>query len=196
MLSFSIYCFICICVVETKIPEDNNYTIVYEYNEKEVKDFTTTYFTKTYFEIATDNCKFKVYPSNNYREIIIENMTTNHKVNISAINAGFLSSLNAEVIENEDNFIILYYDYVATQNQSVTTLHYLRIPKKSVSNDNEFLDNLGDSIKTFDIPKADNIGYLTIDDSEYKYPLVNTTTYDKFIIDENDELFVISMPNE
>ncbi len=187
--------FLCITIVEDKIPGYDDYVIVYEYNEKEVKDFTTTYFHKKDFEISTDNCQFKVYLANNNGQIIIKNMKTNYKINLCAQKMGNISVFNAEVIENENNFIILYYDYMATQNESATTLNYINIPKDSISDGNEFLFELRENIKTFEVPKADDIGYLIMEDSNYKYPFVNTTVYDKFIIDENDELFVISQKN-
>lgn len=173
------------------------YNISYEYKERNIDKFITSYYHNEEFEMNyTDAYKFRIYYSEDSSQLVVENTNTNDKINLSVEknNINFMNNvlLDGEVIENDDNFIISYYDYMSNQMGASSKVYYIRIPKSSISNDKVFLDNLQKSIKVFDVPKIDQLGYLTMEDSEYKYTLIHSTAYDKFIIDENDEIYVIS----
>lgn len=183
-------------IPENAFPEYKDYHITYDYKEKKVNNFILSYFYNEDFEMNyKDNYKFKVYYSEDLKQLIVENMSTNYKTYLSISNNNSIMNtvvLDGEVIENKDNFIIAFFDYASNEMGTSSKIYYIRIPKSSISNNNEFLDDLEKSIKVFDVPKIDMLGYLTMEDSEYKYPAIRTTAYDKFIIDENDELYVIS----
>lgn len=184
-------------IPQNKLSGYEEYNIIYEYKEKNINKFTTSYFHKEEFEMNyTDAYKFKVYYSEDLSQLIVENINTKDKINLvaekSSNNIISNVSLYGEVIENDDNFIIAYFDDISNQNGADSKVYYIKIPKNSISNDKEFLENLKKSIKIFDLPKIDQIGYLTTEDSKYKYTLIYSTVYDKFIIDENDDIYVLT----
>ena len=87
-----------------------------------------------------------------------------------------------EVIENNDAFTIL------VQKDSLeTTIYYSDyVIKNNMTNDDEFIDEIVNSFITYELPLVNDIGYITIDNSEYKYPVFYSSTYDYFIIRSGD----------
>ena len=55
-----------------------------------------------------------------------------------------------------------------------------------MSNEDAIIDDIVDSIITYELPLVTEIGYITIDNTNYKYPAFYSSTYDYFIIKSGD----------
>ena len=93
---------------------------------------------------------------------------------------------NLEVIENTDAFTILF-----SKDELESTVYYSDyVIKNNMTNDDEFIDEIVESFLSYDLPLIYELGYLTIEDSEYKYPVFYSENYDYFII-KNGDLYLI-----
>ena len=60
---------------------------------------------------------------------------------------------------------------------------------KSMLNNKDILKQVESSFKSFDVPELDMMGYLT--DQKNKYPLLKSSLDELFIIDENDNIYLV-----
>lgn len=99
----------------------------------------------------------------------------------------FKKIVDLEILHNEDEFTI-----VLLSNENDDTVYYSNyINYNNLSNDNSYIDEIENSFKEFALPKINNLGYITIDDTQYKYPLFLSDSDEKFII-KNDGIFIIN----
>ena len=74
----------------------------------------------------------------------------------------------------------------------MTKIYYSNfLNKSSLSNNQNFLDEFKKSFKTYDVPLIKEIGYMTLKDEDYKYPLFISETMDKYIIDIDSNLYKV-----
>lgn len=91
-----------------------------------------------------------------------------------------------EVIENDEAFTIL-----AAKDSIETTVYFSDFTiKNNMTNEDAFIDGIVDSFISYELPLINEIGYITLDDSDYKYPVFYSDTYDYFII-KNGDLFLM-----
>ena len=155
----------------------DEYYICYEYQEKHIDNYETTYYNKDNFDV--------------YLNYI--NINFNIEDDKLIIQAGELQ----KTIENDYIIeFIEYYDgytyhlaYIATDN-----IDYKVYYSNYLNNDLYYIDNLLDNIiesfKEYDIPDANTLGILKDLDEGTVYPFVKTTIDDIFIIN-NDNIYVL-----
>lgn len=108
--------------------------------------------------------------------LIIKNTNTGYEREFSSGIKSF------EVIENSDAFTIL-----VQKDELESTIYYSDyIIKNNMTNDDVFIDEIIDSFITYELPLVTDIGYITIDNTNYKYPVFYSSTYDYFIIKSGD----------
>lgn len=108
--------------------------------------------------------------------LIIKNVNTGYEREFGSGIVAF------EVIENNDAFTILL-----EKDELESTVYYSDyVIKNNMTNDDEFIDGIVDSFISYELPLIQEIGYMTIDDTDYKYPVFYSTTYDYFIIKSGD----------
>ncbi len=126
--------------------------------------------------------KFDIYYEDN--ELVIENLNTKDKISIK--NEYIQDYI---VVYDKDNYFIMYYDY------NEEKIYYSKFKKESFSDDKKFLKSLEDSFKEYDVPSLGKIGYLTYyDKNDYSHVyayMVSELGYE-FIIDENDDLYMLT----
>ncbi len=130
----------------------------------------------------TREYKFDIYYED--YELVIENINTNDKVSIDNENIK-----DYIVVYDEDSYFIMYYDYKEEK------IYYSKIQKDIISDDKKFLEDLKDSFQEYDVPSLAKIGYLTYYDEEdniYAYAYMISEYGYEFIIDENDNLYMLT----
>lgn len=165
-----------------------DYYICYSYDELEIGAFEEHYFNQHVYMIDYDTTdmitdlplhyEFEVFYND---KIGIKNMITEEVIYLNYENV-----YGYEVIDNTDSFIILVYDY---DDDSI--IHYMKMDKEILSNEWETLQEMKTSFESYSMPNLGRLGYLTIEESDYKYPLMISSMGDYFIIDEEDFLYLL-----
>ena len=114
---------------------------------------------------------------NSYENII--------KINENKKNVEFNNPIEILLLEQPEYYLLLVHEQDQTSGES--SIHYTNYIKKGEVKDNqEYLDNLAESLTKELVPDVNEIGYITIDDTNYKYPVFYSSTYDYFIIRSGD----------
>ena len=187
---------------EKLVPEYDSYKICYNYKEiNKYEEYTEHYPNyKNYFIIGNkEENVLKLNESGNVEEGIQEQnynfeFILSDKGIVSLVNniTNYKTSLkyndvqNIEVLENEKNYIVVVH---TTENES--TIYYSDfIRKDSISMEEEYIEEFKNSFIKYELPEVSKFGYITIDDSETKYPYFTSSNMYSFIIKDN-ELYVI-----
>ena len=174
-------CFISIVIInfipinEDKIDGYAESRICYSFEEKKLESITTHYPYSDKFFVEYNSYKFELFTEDG--EITFKNANTNDNIYFKDY---FISDY--ELIDYENYFVIILYD---NDNQKV---YYQKIDKSMLSN-NDILKQIESSFKIFNVPKIEMMGYLT--DEQNKYPLLKSALDELFIIDENDNVFLV-----
>jgi len=187
---------------EKLVPNYDDYETCYEYAE--IDSFNNyeehfPHYETYYIESNVETNRFEENGfSNNLKEIkkdeevLIEfKLNPNDTVNVKNQNTTYEVKLdiehidNIEIIENEDNYIIVIE---AVENES--TIYYSLINKDDMTNGKDFIDFIAGSFTKFALPQLSQVGYVTIENTEVKYPYLISENNDRFII-RNDRLFLI-----
>ena len=146
------------------------------------------------------------YTINHTREIYIgddDKIEANYVYEFFINNDGFLEVRNKnnddfivfdykdiksfEIIENMSSYII-----IINSTNSETKIYYSNfLNKNNLSNTQSFLDEFKKSFRTYDVPLISEIGYMTLKNENYKYPLFISETKDKYIIDIDSNLYKV-----
>lgn len=190
--------------IHTLIDDYNDYEVCYDYDTKEISNYTTHYHTYDKFEInyekeiymnsctldemncigstpikETFNFEFILNEDN---MLIVRNIKTQEEVTLD-----FIDIYEYELIENRDNYILLIHTFT-----SDSELYYSDFfNKDTISNEKGYLNDLQDSFISFPVPSLNQLGYITIKGSDYKYPYAISDLSDKFIIDENKNQYLL-----
>lgn len=90
-----------------------------------------------------------------------------------------------EVIENNDTFTILL-----SKDELETTIYYSDYTiKNNMTNEDSFIDEIVGSFIKYELPLITEIGYITIDDAEYRYPVFYSAN--NYFIIKNGDLFLM-----
>ncbi len=173
-----------------------DYQVCYEFNSKSVKytDIETHY---PYHDKYTIDYSREVYVGEsdkieaNYAfEFFINNdglLEIRNKNNNDFVVLDYKNITSFEVIENVNT-----YNVIINVTDTVTKIYYSNfLNKSSLSNNQNFLDEFKKSFKTYDVPLIKEIGYMTLKDEDYKYPLFISETMDKYIIDIDSNLYKV-----
>lgn len=189
---------------EKLIDDYDNYYICYEYKNIEInKDYVTHYPHHSEYNInyVRDGVSY-VQQDDKLKSIIeVEDFTfkiyetKDGYLNIRNENTGFNKVLLEDLIissfvliENEDNYTLIVDGLDKNFTQNIYYTEYLS--KETLSNSNEYLENITGTFTKLDLPDITDIGYITIEGSKKLLPLFYSNAYDKFIIDEG-ELFLV-----
>ena len=173
--------------IEKLVPEYDDYKVCYNYNKIEKFNNYTVHYP-SYERYLIEGEKNENIKEDYLMEFMIEGKkvkVTNLLTNIS-VNLSFKNIANLEVLENEDNYLIIVHTY-----ENEATIYYSDyINKSEIINEDYYLDGLKTSFKKFELPEVASIGYVTIDDTETKYPIAVSVNSDYFII-KNGELYLV-----
>lgn len=173
-----------------------DYQVCYEYNSKSVNynDIETHYpyhnkyninYTRDVYVGENDKIETKYsfeFFINNDGLLEIRNKNNN---DFTVLNYKNIKSF--EVIENFSSFLV-----VINSTDTETKIYYSNFfNKSSLSNTQSFLDEFKKSFKTYDLPYIKEIGYMTLINENYKYPLFISETMDKYIIDIDSNLYKV-----
>lgn len=165
-----------VCYDYNKIDTFNNYTLHYPSYDKYIIEYENE------DEETIDGEKFLYELTVNNGKAIIKNLNTEMSTTL-----GFKEVVQAEVLENDDKFIVVIHTY---ENES--TIYYSEFfVKGEMSNEYYYLSNFNSSFKKFELPEISSMGYVTLDDSNTKYPVMISVNSDYFII-KNSELYLIN----
>lgn len=173
-----------------------DYQVCYEYNSKSVN----------YNDIETHYPYHNKYNINYTRDVYVgenDKIETKYSFEFFINNDGLLEIRNNnnndftvldykniksfEVIENFSSFLV-----VINSTDTETKIYYSNFfNKSSLSNTQSFLDEFKKSFKTYDLPYIKEIGYMTLINENYKYPLFISETMDKYIIDIDSNLYKV-----
>ena len=173
-----------------------DYQVCYEYNSKSVNynDIETHYpyhnkyninYTRDVYVGENDKIETKYsfeFFINNDGLLEIRNKNNN---DFTVLNYKNIKSF--EVIENFSSFLV-----IINSTDTETKIYYSNFfNKSSLSNTQSFLDEFKKSFKTYDLPYIKEIGYMTLINENYKYPLFISETMDKYIIDMDSNLYKV-----
>lgn len=178
--------------------------VCYEYTNTEMlKDFTVHYpyqkMYKIYYETEdvkyntigeepikvydTINFKFELYREN--KKLYIKNVNTGYKIELEYEN---VNNYDYEVIEEENEYLILIH----SNDGNTSKIYYSNyITKENMDNTDEYLNNLKNSFTEIVLPSLNGFGYLTTEESNYKYPVFADSTNDYFIIKEDGLVYLM-----
>lgn len=173
-----------------------DYQVCYEYNSKSINynDIETHY---PYHDRYNINYTRDVYVGENDKietkysfEFFINNdglLEIRNKNNNDFTVLDYENITSFEVIENFSSFLV-----VINSTDTETKIYYSNFfNKSSLSNTQSFLDEFKKSFKTYDLPYIKEIGYMTLRNENYKYPLFISETMDKYIIDIDSNLYKV-----
>ena len=189
--------------LEKLVPEYDDYEVCYTYEKLGAVDDYELHFPQhdlyvidgikktDVFDTTSNVMKEKVEEDNYSYTFMIDK---DKKVKISNNIVGNDIVLDFEnvvwmaVLEND-----ITYSVVIMTNENESTIYYSDfISKDNIQTNTEYMEKFKDSFKKFELPEVSNIGYITLDDSNYKYPLMVSRNYDYFIV-KNSELYLISL---
>lgn len=168
-----------------------DYYVCYEYEEIEIDEYETHYihddeFEMSFVEVNPDLSQvvkeYVLFQDEETRKVGIDDKSLNKQYFVKSD-----SIYQYEIIENIDNYIILMY---GDDDAYGSTVYYGVIPKNEMGSSELMEDKLG-KLEEYKLPFVGELGYLTHEDSTYKYPLIVSSIDDKFIIDETGSLFLI-----
>lgn len=173
-----------------------DYQVCYEFNSKSVK----------YTDIGTHYPYHDKYTIDYSREVYVgesDKIEANYAFDFFINNDGLLEIRN----KNNNDFVVLdyknitsfevienvnTYNVVINLTDTETKIYYSNfLNKSSLSNNQNFLDEFKKSFKTYDVPLIKEMGYMTLKDEDYKYPLFISETMDKYIIDIDSNLYKV-----
>ena len=175
--------------------------VCYEYDITEKPENYTLHFP-SYEEYVMEheresNSLIMSDDGNDFKEVVVlnkynisvslDNFGTLHiKNNNTGYERKFESGITSyEVIENDDVFTILL-----AKDELETTIYYSDYTiKNNMTNDDSFIDEIVDSFIKYDLPLINEIGYITVDDAEYKYPVFYSES--NYFIIKNGDLFLM-----
>ena len=182
--------------LEVFIDGYEDYEVCYEFNSKNVnyRDMETHY---PYYDKYTINYTRDVYVGENDKieanyvyEFFINNdglLEIKNKNNNDFIVLDYKNISSFEVVENVNSYLV-----VINCTDTETKIYYSNfLSKSSLSNTQGFLDEFKKSFKTFDVPLITQIGYMTLRNENYKYPLFISEIKDKYIIDIDSNLYKV-----
>lgn len=181
--------FVLFLPIEPKNYEDSY--VCYDYDKIKIDEYVTHYSHKEDYTMRVIQTNFD--GSQTIHEFILYRDSKTDKVGIKNVNLNestFVYSDNIydyTVIENEETYSILMF---GDEDSYGSVVYYGIIHKDEVINDNYVLEKI-DKIEEYMLPAVNDIGYLTKEGSDYKYPLIYSSVGNKFIIDETGSLYVL-----
>ena len=167
---------------EKFVKDYDNYKVCYEYNTIEnFKNYTLHYpmYDRYIIEDKTADVMFELTVNNG--RATLKNLNTEISTTLD-----FKEVVRAEVLENEDKFIVVIHTY---ENES--TIYYSEyLVKGEMDNDSYYLNGIKKSFSKFELPEISHIGYITLDDTNTKYPIMSSVNSDSFVI-KNGELYLV-----
>lgn len=91
---------------------------------------------------------------------------------------------DVKVIENVDNYIIIYYK--GEDNSSDSIVYYLKINKDSVVESEEYVSNIKKNFIEFKLPIIVSIGSFKEVGTDYSYPFIKDYNNNSYMIDNNN----------
>ena len=182
--------FITVIVILFFLPVGNNidgieeYEICYTYEEKYLDGYETHFSNYGIYEMY-------------YKKVINNNgeandLWENNKINNGVYSFTRIKDITKSFVSMSKRFYLVMFVYY---DNDETKVYYNKINEKELNDSNEFLDNLKESFKSFDVPDIKNLGYLTYNDNEdnyYIYAYMVSELGYEFIIDENNQLFLLN----
>lgn len=161
------------------VPED--YVITeFNYETKELKAYTTHYqhyedYDISYTNPTLEQVNLHIYENDDLK-VVVKNTLTNKEVVLD------YEVFEYTVIEDENSYGILIYTY--------EEIYYAEFNKSDMNNTSQYLENLKNQFKKYEVPELQDAGYITIEGSNEKYPYLLGMSYDKLII-MNNELYLL-----
>ena len=175
-----------ICYSYKKTSDLDNYIIHYpslrNYNidvDREELEYVENEDQEVFEEMKINNynLEFEV----NRGSLFINNKNTNESYETK-----FDKVKSVEVLQNSDTYVVIIHS-----NYNDDTIYYSNfITENNISNKKDFLEEFESSFIEYAVPIIENVGYITFDESEIKYPYFESTDGEEFII-KNGELFIV-----
>lgn len=173
-----------------------DYQVCYEFNSKTIKynDIETHY---PYYDSYTINHIRDVYvgeddkiEANYIYEFFINNdglLEVKNKNNDDFVVFDYKDIKSFEIVENMSSYLV-----IINSTNTETKIYYSNyLNKNNLSNTQAFLEEFKKSFKTYDVPLISEMGYMTLKNENYKYPLFISETRDKYIIDIDSNLYKV-----
>lgn len=156
----------------------DDYYVCYEYEEKIIDNYET-HFQHKDLKINYKEYKFELL-LNDYFELEIKNLKTGK---VLKLDFDGLNIYTFDLIENNDNYLLVVSGYDKDE-----IVYYQKIDKALISDSEQFFDIIEKSFDYYKVPVLEDLGYITLEGDEYKYPLLLTQLNQKLVITKNGEL--------
>ena len=131
----------------------------------------------------TDENVIEIYKEN--KKIYIKNVNTGYKIELEYED---VYNYDYEVIEEENEYLILIH----SNDGNTSKIYYSNyMTKENMDNTDEYLNKLKNSFTEIVLPSLNGFGYLTTEESNYKYPVLADSTNDYFIIKEDGLVYLM-----
>lgn len=121
---------------------------------------------------------------NENRKLVIEELSSQKQIELEYDNV-----IDFLVVENNG----VYDIYLISVDKSFNYLVYHSnfMTKQNIENYPDFLNSLGGTFKRVLLPKITKLGVYKEDETNYSYPLFVSSINDKFIMDEEEKIYIL-----
>ena len=187
---------------EKLVPEYDSHKVCYSYNELNSFEEYTEHFPhykdyfiienkqeSTYEDSLNGDSQEIVFDQNYNYEFILNDdgkVEVVNNINEYKTTLDYKDVENIEVLENDK-----YYIVVIHTNENESTIYFSDfIRKDSILLTKEYLEEFKKSFIKYELPSISKVGYITIDDSNTKYPYLISSNNDYFVI-KDGELYLL-----
>ena len=163
-----------------------DYETCYEYVEMDMGVSDLHYSQRTRYDIKEGQYHYELFVEDD--GLVLKNVNTKDKIVLFEKGTAF------EVIKEKDYYMLVTITLDDNNNQSVNYSMYMTVD--GMSDDKSYLENVKKSFEGYVIPDVEELGYLTNDGTDFKYPLMTTMQNNSFVIDQEGFLFLVNFTDE
>ncbi len=170
------------------VPKDyEDYTVCYTYKERYLGDIE--YHQSSYDMNTIEEGEYSFEIEDTEDGIILINKNTEEKITLFEYSETI--TYHTIIYKNNDVYTInifekgKYYDGVSLYYSTFVTLNNL-------SNEYSYLEQIKESLKEYDLPDIDEIGYITRKNDSYRYPYGSSKQGYVAFIDKDNELYILT----
>ena len=183
-----IFMFVVIMASSAFAPKDmDEYTKCFDYTERYLGDIDIHIANYNNNTINEDEYSFIIEETD--QGLVLKNQNTKDEIVLFDYDKDL--SYKIEIFKNDNVYHIGIYEAGGVYDGM--TLYYTKyITTDNLSNDKKYLEEIKESLITYDIPLIKTTGYITKKGEDYKYIYGATRTNKAFFIDKDDKLYILT----
>ena len=155
----------------------------YGYDSITLNNYSITRDNYTQYSISNGETEF-IVTSNEVDKLTITNTFTNYSISIDCKNL-----YDYIILEDNEQYVIAYEDYVDNQN---VFLHYTYIDKYSLSNEEQFLENIKNSFKKYLISDISELLIIGDAQNDKSYVAAYSQDYGYYLLTGENKVSILN----